>query len=178
MKISVLSGKWTIVSQLNQYKKCSICRFVTFKTKLTTFQPSPLRRDERPVSCYTPSNNSHHHHSSLGSAGRDTAGLMKDKQRTFMPSLVNNETYGTILSSGPQQPGSPAAPPLPPRNLGKQRKKGSGIKIMCPMILTCFVALGRLNLAEVFSKDSTFYRSVLCIQSCLIINLENSFVLN
>uniref|UniRef100_A0A674MEI3 ArfGAP with SH3 domain, ankyrin repeat and PH domain 2a n=1 Tax=Takifugu rubripes TaxID=31033 RepID=A0A674MEI3_TAKRU len=93
-------------------------------------KPSPLRRDERPVSCYTPSNNSHHHHSSLGSAGRDAAGLMKDKQRAFMPSLVNNETYGTILSSGPQQPGSPAAPPLPPRNLGKQRKKGSGIKIM------------------------------------------------
>ncbi|XP_011616127.1 arf-GAP with SH3 domain, ANK repeat and PH domain-containing protein 2a isoform X1 [Takifugu rubripes] len=80
-------------------------------------KPSPLRRDERPVSCYTPSNNSHHHHSSLGSAGRDAAGLMKDKQRAFMPSLVNNETYGTILSSGPQQPGSPAAPPLPPRNL-------------------------------------------------------------
>uniref|UniRef100_H3BVU4 ArfGAP with SH3 domain, ankyrin repeat and PH domain 2a n=1 Tax=Tetraodon nigroviridis TaxID=99883 RepID=H3BVU4_TETNG len=53
-------------------------------------KPSPLRRDERPVSCYTPSNNS-----SLGSAG-----LMKDKQRAFLPSLVNNETYGTILNPG------------------------------------------------------------------------------
>uniref|UniRef100_H2UGG4 ArfGAP with SH3 domain, ankyrin repeat and PH domain 2a n=1 Tax=Takifugu rubripes TaxID=31033 RepID=H2UGG4_TAKRU len=105
-------------------------------------KPSPLRRDERPVSCYTPSNNSHHHHSSLGSAGRDAAGLMKDKQRAFMPSLVNNETYGTILSSGPQQPGSPAAPPLPPRNLGLgpapvakmdamniQSKSGQGVSV-------------------------------------------------
>ncbi|CAG10505.1 unnamed protein product [Tetraodon nigroviridis] len=97
---------------LNQYKNCKMCN-----TGPKTLQPSPLRRDERPVSCYTPSNNSHHHqhhqhhHASLGSAG-----LMKDKQRAFLPSLVNNETYGTILSGGAPQPGSPAAPPLPPRN--------------------------------------------------------------
>lgn len=128
----------------------------------TYYQPSPLRRDERPVSCYAPSNNSHHHHhTSLGPAGRDAAGLLKDKQRTFLPSLVNNETYGTILSSGPQQPGSPAAPPLPPRNLGKQPKEGSGIKIMCPMILTCVVPQGQWILEEVFSKVSMFYRCVL-----------------
>lgn len=76
---------------------------------------------------------------------------MKDKQRAFMPSLVNNETYGTILSSGAQQPGSPAAPPLPPRNLGTQPRKGRGIKTLRLLILPCVVAQGQWNLQEVFS---------------------------
>ncbi|KAE8289955.1 Arf-GAP with SH3 domain [Larimichthys crocea] len=75
-------------------------------------KPSPHRRDERPVSCYTPSSNSHHQ-TGLGSASRDT----KDKQRAFMPNLVNNETYGTILSTNQPQPSTTSAPPLPPRNL-------------------------------------------------------------
>ncbi|XP_068194140.1 arf-GAP with SH3 domain, ANK repeat and PH domain-containing protein 2a isoform X1 [Antennarius striatus] len=79
-------------------------------------KPSPHRRDERPVSCYTPGSNSHLH-SSVGSAGRDATGLAKDKQRTFMPSLVNNETYGTILNTNQSQPATTPAPPLPPRNL-------------------------------------------------------------
>ncbi|XP_077394644.1 arf-GAP with SH3 domain, ANK repeat and PH domain-containing protein 2a isoform X2 [Festucalex cinctus] len=76
-------------------------------------KPSPHRRDERPVSCYTPSTNSHLH-------GRDTSGLAKDKQRSYLPNLVNNETYGTIVNNNPPQPGLPtttSAPPLPPRNL-------------------------------------------------------------
>ncbi|XP_056151312.1 arf-GAP with SH3 domain, ANK repeat and PH domain-containing protein 2a [Lampris incognitus] len=77
-------------------------------------KPSPHRRDERPVSCYTPGSNSHHQPS--------PASLAKDKQRVYMPSLVNNETYGTILNTTPPtgQPGMPtttSAPPLPPRNL-------------------------------------------------------------
>uniref|UniRef100_A0AAX7THG0 ArfGAP with SH3 domain, ankyrin repeat and PH domain 2a n=1 Tax=Astatotilapia calliptera TaxID=8154 RepID=A0AAX7THG0_ASTCA len=75
--------------------------------------PSPHRRDERPVSCYTPSSNSHHVQSGLGSAGREA----KDKQRLFMPNLVNNETYGTIVNTNPPQPTTNSAPPLPPRNL-------------------------------------------------------------
>ncbi|XP_036928146.1 arf-GAP with SH3 domain, ANK repeat and PH domain-containing protein 2a isoform X1 [Acanthopagrus latus] len=79
-------------------------------------KPSPHRRDERPVSCYTPSSNSHHQ-SGLGSVGRDAAGLGKDKQRAFMPNLVNNETYGTILNTNTSQPATTSAPPLPPRNL-------------------------------------------------------------
>lgn len=120
------------------YKTSNVCN-----ANLTPFQPSPLRRDERPVSCYTPSNNSHHqhhqhHHASLGSGG-----LMKDKQRAFMPSLVNNETYGTILSGGAPQPGSPAAPPLPPRNLGKPRRKG-GRGVSNPAC--CVVAQEQRNL--------------------------------
>ncbi|TKS86651.1 Arf-GAP with SH3 domain, ANK repeat and PH domain-containing protein 2 [Collichthys lucidus] len=79
---------------------------------LLPLQPSPHRRDERPVSCYTPSSNSHHQ-TGLGSASRDA----KDKQRAFMPNLVNNETYGTILSTNQPQPSTTSAPPLPPRNL-------------------------------------------------------------
>lgn len=85
-------------------------------------QPSPHRRDERPVSCYTPSSNSHLQ-TSMGSAGRDAAGLAKDKQRAFMPNLVNNETYGTILNTNPPQPAATSAPPLPPRNLGELRTR-------------------------------------------------------
>ncbi|KAK5886355.1 hypothetical protein CesoFtcFv8_017395 [Champsocephalus esox] len=77
-------------------------------------KPSPHRRDERPVSCYTPSSSSHLQ-GALGSAGRD--GLGKDKQRAYMPSLVNNETYGTILNNNQAQSASNSAPPLPPRNL-------------------------------------------------------------
>ncbi|XP_063764129.1 arf-GAP with SH3 domain, ANK repeat and PH domain-containing protein 2a isoform X2 [Eleginops maclovinus] len=77
-------------------------------------KPSPHRRDERPVSCYTPGSNSHLQ-ASLGSASRD--GLGKEKQRAYMPNLVNNETYGTILNNNQSQSGSNSAPPLPPRNL-------------------------------------------------------------
>uniref|UniRef100_A0A8C6TR39 ArfGAP with SH3 domain, ankyrin repeat and PH domain 2a n=1 Tax=Neogobius melanostomus TaxID=47308 RepID=A0A8C6TR39_9GOBI len=71
-------------------------------------KPSPLRREERPVSCYTPSTNAH------PSSTRDG---LKDKHRAFM---VNNETYGTILNNSPQSglSSSGSAPPLPPRNLG------------------------------------------------------------
>uniref|UniRef100_A0A4W6FHD4 ArfGAP with SH3 domain, ankyrin repeat and PH domain 2a n=1 Tax=Lates calcarifer TaxID=8187 RepID=A0A4W6FHD4_LATCA len=72
----------------------------------------PHRRDERPVSCYTPSSNSN-----LGPGGRDAVSLAKDKQRAYMPNLVNNETYGTILNTNPPQPSTTSAPPLPPRNL-------------------------------------------------------------
>ncbi|XP_056248865.1 arf-GAP with SH3 domain, ANK repeat and PH domain-containing protein 2a [Seriola aureovittata] len=74
-------------------------------------KPSPHRRDERPVSCYTPSSNSN-----LGPGGRDGISLTKDKQRAYMPNLVNNETYGTILSTNSPQPATTSAPPLPPRN--------------------------------------------------------------
>ncbi|XP_023249544.1 arf-GAP with SH3 domain, ANK repeat and PH domain-containing protein 2 isoform X2 [Seriola lalandi dorsalis] len=74
-------------------------------------KPSPHRRDERPVSCYTPSSNSN-----LGPGGRDGISLTKDKQRAYLPNLVNNETYGTILSTNSPQPATTSAPPLPPRN--------------------------------------------------------------
>nr|XP_023695117.1 arf-GAP with SH3 domain, ANK repeat and PH domain-containing protein 2 isoform X1 [Paramormyrops kingsleyae] len=82
-------------------------------------KPSPHRRDERPMSCYAPSSTA----AQPGPApsAREGGGPATEKPRTYLPNLVNNETYGTILPP-PGQPALPvttAAPPLPPRNLGK-----------------------------------------------------------
>ncbi|XP_016090941.1 arf-GAP with SH3 domain, ANK repeat and PH domain-containing protein 2-like [Sinocyclocheilus grahami] len=75
---------------------------------------SPHRRDERPISCYTPGSNSLQ--PSPSSLARDTRDVVKDKQR-FVPNLVNNETYGTIINTNSPVTLSTSAPPLPPRNL-------------------------------------------------------------
>ncbi|XP_066468232.1 arf-GAP with SH3 domain, ANK repeat and PH domain-containing protein 2 isoform X2 [Tiliqua scincoides] len=84
-------------------------------------QPSPNRREDRPVSFYQLG--SSQHQPNVASLARDAANIAKDKQRGFMPSLLQNETYGAILSSSPPptQPAVPvtSAPPLPPRNIGK-----------------------------------------------------------
>ncbi|XP_043839794.1 arf-GAP with SH3 domain, ANK repeat and PH domain-containing protein 2 isoform X2 [Dromiciops gliroides] len=79
-------------------------------------QPSPNRREDRPVSFYQLG--SSQHQSNAASLARDAANIAKDKQRGFMPSILQNETYGTILSSSPP-PSQSTAPPLPPRNIGK-----------------------------------------------------------
>uniref|UniRef100_A0A8C2BNZ4 ArfGAP with SH3 domain, ankyrin repeat and PH domain 2a n=1 Tax=Cyprinus carpio TaxID=7962 RepID=A0A8C2BNZ4_CYPCA len=75
---------------------------------------SPHRRDERPISCYTPGSNSLQ--PSPASLARDARDVVKDKQR-FVPNLVNNETYGTIINNNSLVTLSTSAPPLPPRNL-------------------------------------------------------------
>ncbi|XP_051689273.2 arf-GAP with SH3 domain, ANK repeat and PH domain-containing protein 2 isoform X1 [Oryctolagus cuniculus] len=85
-------------------------------------QPSPNRREDRPVSFYQLG--SGQLPSSMASLARDAASLAKDKQRGFGPSVLQNETYGAILSGSPPpaQPAVPSttsAPPLPPRNVGK-----------------------------------------------------------
>uniref|UniRef100_A0A8C2UT42 ArfGAP with SH3 domain, ankyrin repeat and PH domain 2 n=1 Tax=Chinchilla lanigera TaxID=34839 RepID=A0A8C2UT42_CHILA len=85
-------------------------------------QPSPNRREDRPVSFYQLG--SSQLPPSATSLARDAAGLAKDKPRSFVPNILQNETYGAILSSSPppSQPTAPSAtgaPPLPPRNLGK-----------------------------------------------------------
>ncbi|XP_069855225.1 arf-GAP with SH3 domain, ANK repeat and PH domain-containing protein 2 isoform X2 [Dipodomys merriami] len=85
-------------------------------------QPSPNRREDRPVSFYQLG--SSQLQPSAASLARDAANLPKDKPRGFVPSILQNETYGAILSSSPppSQPTAPSttsAPPLPPRNLGK-----------------------------------------------------------
>ncbi|CAB1334964.1 unnamed protein product, partial [Coregonus sp. 'balchen'] len=95
-------------------------------------KPSPHRREERPVSCYTPGSNTHRQ-PSPASLARDAASLAKDKQRGgYMPNLVNNETYGTILNASPPAPGGPtptSAPPLPPRNIGSSGWKPGSIDL-------------------------------------------------
>ncbi|XP_062064914.1 arf-GAP with SH3 domain, ANK repeat and PH domain-containing protein 2 isoform X4 [Lepus europaeus] len=85
-------------------------------------QPSPNRREDRPVSFYQLG--SSQLPSSVASLARDAASLAKDKQRGFGPSILQNETYGAILSGSPPpaQPAVPSttsAPPLPPRNVSK-----------------------------------------------------------
>uniref|UniRef100_A0A673L369 Arf-GAP with SH3 domain, ANK repeat and PH domain-containing protein 2-like n=1 Tax=Sinocyclocheilus rhinocerous TaxID=307959 RepID=A0A673L369_9TELE len=68
-----------------------------------------------PISCYTPGSNSLQ--PSPASLARDARDMVKDKQR-FVPNLVNNETYGTIINTNSAVALSTSAPPLPPRNLG------------------------------------------------------------
>ncbi|XP_048792888.1 arf-GAP with SH3 domain, ANK repeat and PH domain-containing protein 2 isoform X4 [Lagopus muta] len=85
-------------------------------------QPSPNRREDRPVSFYQLGSNQLQ--PNVASLARDAANIAKDKQRGFMPSILQNETYGAILSGSPPpiQPSVPvtsSAPPLPPRNIGK-----------------------------------------------------------
>ncbi|XP_033612066.1 arf-GAP with SH3 domain, ANK repeat and PH domain-containing protein 2 isoform X1 [Fukomys damarensis] len=82
-------------------------------------QPSPNRREDRPVSFYQ-----------LGSGQLPPSASAKDKPRSFVPSMLQNETYGAILSSSPPPaqpaaPGPTGAPPLPPRNLGKVQAASS-----------------------------------------------------
>ncbi|XP_036608126.1 arf-GAP with SH3 domain, ANK repeat and PH domain-containing protein 2 isoform X2 [Trichosurus vulpecula] len=90
-------------------------------------QPSPNRREDRPVSFYQLG--SSQHQSNAASLARDAANIAKDKQRGFMPSILQNETYGTILSSSPP-PSQSTAPPLPPRNIGKVQPPilGTGVQ--------------------------------------------------
>ncbi|XP_007476216.1 arf-GAP with SH3 domain, ANK repeat and PH domain-containing protein 2 isoform X1 [Monodelphis domestica] len=90
-------------------------------------QPSPNRREDRPVSFYQLG--SSQHQSNAASLARDAANIAKDKQRGFMPSILQNETYGAILSSSPP-PTQSTAPPLPPRNIGKVQPPilGTGVQ--------------------------------------------------
>ncbi|XP_026933644.2 arf-GAP with SH3 domain, ANK repeat and PH domain-containing protein 2 isoform X5 [Acinonyx jubatus] len=91
-------------------------------------QPSPSRREDRPVSFYQLGSNQLQ--SNASSLARDAASLAKDKQRGFVPSILQNETYGAILSGSPppSQPAAPStasAPPLPPRNVAKVQPASS-----------------------------------------------------
>uniref|UniRef100_A0A452GXR4 Uncharacterized protein n=1 Tax=Gopherus agassizii TaxID=38772 RepID=A0A452GXR4_9SAUR len=96
-------------------------------------QPSPNRREDRPVSFYQLGSNQLQ--PNVASLARDAANIAKDKQRSFMPSILQNETYGAILSGSPPpiQPAVPvttSAPPLPPRNIGKGTNAGKYNKLV------------------------------------------------
>uniref|UniRef100_A0A8C4L862 ArfGAP with SH3 domain, ankyrin repeat and PH domain 2 n=1 Tax=Equus asinus asinus TaxID=83772 RepID=A0A8C4L862_EQUAS len=88
----------------------------------------PSRREDRPISFYQLGSNQLQ--SNAASLARDAASLAKDKQRSFAPSILQNETYGAILSGSPPptQPAAPStasAPPLPPRNIAKVQTASS-----------------------------------------------------
>ncbi|XP_063298243.1 arf-GAP with SH3 domain, ANK repeat and PH domain-containing protein 2 isoform X2 [Pelobates fuscus] len=84
-------------------------------------QPSPNRKDDRPISFYQIGPNPMQ--PSVACLARDVANVAKNKQ-TFMPSLLQNDTYGAVLNNNNSPvntvpPPTTSAPPLPPRNIGK-----------------------------------------------------------
>ncbi|KAF3703253.1 Arf-GAP with SH3 domain [Channa argus] len=83
-------------------------------------KPIPIRREERPVSCFVPSAGPVQ--PNLAVLAHDAASLARDKQRPQVPSMMmSNETYGTVLELNLPPPGP--TPPLPPR--GPNRGAGS-----------------------------------------------------
>lgn len=83
-------------------------------------KPIPIRREERPVSCIIPGTGPMM--PNMSALARDVANVVNNKQRAFIPSMICNETYGTMLDVSPPPlglPGVPGMPPLPLRTLGR-----------------------------------------------------------
>ncbi|XP_052391014.1 arf-GAP with SH3 domain, ANK repeat and PH domain-containing protein 2 [Carassius gibelio] len=83
-------------------------------------KPIPKRREERPVSCFIPGSGPMMPNMSV--LARDVANAVNNKHRAFIPSMISNETYGTMLDVNPPSlglPGIPGIPLLPPRTLGR-----------------------------------------------------------
>ncbi|MCJ8743790.1 hypothetical protein PDJAM_G00098300 [Pangasius djambal] len=76
-------------------------------------KPIPQKREERPVSCFLPSNQPN-----MAALARDVVNAVREKQRGFIPSMMCNETYGTMmdLSPPPSNILTVPIPQLPPRN--------------------------------------------------------------
>lgn len=57
----------------------------------------------------------------MSALARDVVNVVRDKQRAFVPSMICNETYGTMLDVSPPPLGLPGAPGLSllPRTLGR-----------------------------------------------------------
>ncbi|KAL1253756.1 hypothetical protein QQF64_015985 [Cirrhinus molitorella] len=83
-------------------------------------KPIPIRREERPISCIIPGTGPMM--PNMSALARDVANVVNNKQRAFIPSMICNETYGTMLDVSPPPlglPGVPGIPTLPPRTLGR-----------------------------------------------------------
>ncbi|XP_058612983.1 arf-GAP with SH3 domain, ANK repeat and PH domain-containing protein 2b isoform X2 [Onychostoma macrolepis] len=83
-------------------------------------KPIPIRREERPVSCIIPGTGPMM--PNMSALARDVVSVVNNKQRAFIPSMICNETYGTMLDVSPPPlglPGVPGIPPLPLRTLGR-----------------------------------------------------------
>uniref|UniRef100_A0A672R4W5 Arf-GAP with SH3 domain, ANK repeat and PH domain-containing protein 2-like n=1 Tax=Sinocyclocheilus grahami TaxID=75366 RepID=A0A672R4W5_SINGR len=83
-------------------------------------KPIPNRREERPVSCIVPGTGPMM--PNMSALARDVANVVNNKHRAFIPSMICNETYGTMLDVSPLLlglPGGPGIPLLPPRTLGR-----------------------------------------------------------
>ncbi|KAF4082487.1 hypothetical protein AMELA_G00151930 [Ameiurus melas] len=79
-------------------------------------KPIPQKREERPVSCFVPVNTSIQ--PNMAALARDVVNAVREKQRGFIPSMMCNETYGTMmdLSPPPSNILTLPIPQLPPRN--------------------------------------------------------------
>ncbi|KAF7690360.1 arf-GAP with SH3 domain, ANK repeat and PH domain-containing protein 2b [Silurus meridionalis] len=79
-------------------------------------KPIPQKREERPVSCFVPGNTSIQ--PNMSALARDVVNAVREKQRAFIPSMMCNETYGTMmdLSPPPSNILTVPIPQLPPRN--------------------------------------------------------------
>ncbi|XP_051732413.1 LOW QUALITY PROTEIN: arf-GAP with SH3 domain, ANK repeat and PH domain-containing protein 2b [Ctenopharyngodon idella] len=80
-------------------------------------KPIPIRREERPISCFVPGSGPMM--PNMSALARDVANVVNNKQRAFIPSMICNETYGTMLDISPPPLGLPGIPLLPPRTLGR-----------------------------------------------------------
>ncbi|TRY55960.1 hypothetical protein DNTS_011344 [Danionella cerebrum] len=83
-------------------------------------KPIPIRREERPISCFVPGSSPMM--PNMAALARDIANVVNSKQRAFIPSMICNETYGTMLDANSPPlglPGVPGIPPLPPRTIGR-----------------------------------------------------------
>ncbi|CAM4693896.1 unnamed protein product [Leuciscus chuanchicus] len=81
-------------------------------------KPIPIpRREDRPVSCIVPGSGPMM--PNMSALARDVANVVNSKQRAFIPSMICNETYGTMLDISPPPLGLPGIPLLPPRTLGR-----------------------------------------------------------
>uniref|UniRef100_W5KBD0 ArfGAP with SH3 domain, ankyrin repeat and PH domain 2b n=1 Tax=Astyanax mexicanus TaxID=7994 RepID=W5KBD0_ASTMX len=78
-------------------------------------KPIPQKREERPVSCFIPSSGPMQ--PNMAALARDVVSAVREKQRGFIPSMMCNETYGTLMNSPPPSNTLPInLPQLPPRN--------------------------------------------------------------
>ncbi|KAK2864135.1 hypothetical protein Q7C36_003289 [Tachysurus vachellii] len=79
-------------------------------------KPIPQKREERPVSCLIPGNTSMQ--PNMTALARDVVNAVREKQRSFIPSMMCNETYGTMmdLSPPPSNILTVPIPQFPPRN--------------------------------------------------------------
>uniref|UniRef100_A0A7N6AN42 ArfGAP with SH3 domain, ankyrin repeat and PH domain 2b n=1 Tax=Anabas testudineus TaxID=64144 RepID=A0A7N6AN42_ANATE len=84
-------------------------------------KPIPVRREERPVSCFMPGSGPML--PNLATVAHDAASLARDKQRSQVTSMmISNETYGTMLDLNLLPPGP--TPPLPPRAPNRGQRMG------------------------------------------------------
>ncbi|KAF3826956.1 hypothetical protein GH733_006815 [Mirounga leonina] len=118
-------------------------------------QPSPSRREDRPVSFYQLGSNQLQ--SNAASLARDAASLAKDKQRSFVPSILQNETYGAILSGSPPptQPAAPSTASAPPTTPTERCQSSDSLLRYCPVedkLCKC----GRCKQAAIFVRSASY----------------------